>query len=63
MVLAHIARRVPPSQREGHAVPLGLRRPKHHLVLANLGNRLKRGYTILKHKEDRSLTEEDGMGL
>ncbi len=38
---------------------MGLEHPEHGLVLANLSDRLKRGYAIFKHKEEnRSLTDE-----
>jgi hypothetical protein len=36
--------------------------PEHGLVLVSLSDRLKRGYTVLKHKEeDKSLTKEIGF--
>jgi hypothetical protein len=36
---------------------------KHYLVLAILCDRLKRGFTYLKYKGDRSLTNDDRVAL
>jgi hypothetical protein len=65
IVIVHIElARVPPSQRKGHAAALGPEHLEHRLLLVNLSDQLRRGYTILKHKEeDRLLTDENGMGL
>jgi len=61
-VLAHIELAESQPASAVHVAALGLEHPEHRLVLMNLSDQLKRGYTILKHEEDdRSLADKDGM--